>query len=99
MPVSIRGNSIFAETVLFDDLLSYYARMTNFSFNFILGVLAIGYGLYSFYQRKTAPEDIARLQTMIERNGEKMGHSIHLFGYTLLPIVSGLLLLHAHFRS
>jgi hypothetical protein len=73
--------------------------MTNISLNLILGVLAIVYGLYSFYQRKTAPEDIAKLQIMIERNGEKMANSIHLFGYTLLPIVAGLLLLHAHFRT
>jgi hypothetical protein len=73
--------------------------MTNFSLNFILGVLAIAYGLYSFYQRKTAPEDIAKLQIMIERNGEKMGNAIHLFGYTILPVLAGLMLLHAHFRS
>jgi hypothetical protein len=90
---------MFAVAVLFDDLLSYYARMTNISLNLILGVLAIVYGLYSFYQRKTAPEDIAKLQIMIERNGEKMANSIHLFGYTILPIVAGLLLLHAHFRT
>ncbi len=69
------------------------------SFNFIIGVLAIVYGLYSFIQRKVAPEKIEKLQTMIERNGEKMGHSIHLFGYTILPIVAGLLLLYAHFRG
>ncbi len=67
--------------------------------NSILGVLAIVYGLYSFIQRKVAPEKIEKLQTMIERNGEKMGHSIHLFGYTILPIVAGLLLLFAHFRA
>jgi len=67
--------------------------------NFIIGVLAIGYGLYSYYQRKTAPESIEKLQTMIERNGEKMGHSIHLVGYTIMPIIAGLLLLFAHFRS
>ena len=66
--------------------------------NLILGVLGIVYGLYSYYQRKTAPEDIERLQTMIERNGEKMGHSIHLWGFTIMPIIAGLLLLHAHFR-
>jgi len=71
----------------------------NISINLAIGVLAIVYGLYSFYQRKSAPQDIAKLQTMIERNGEKMGHSIHLFGYTILPIVAGLLLLHAHFQG
>ncbi len=71
----------------------------NISINLALGVLAIVYGLYSFYQRKTAPENIKKLQTMIERNGEKMGHSIHLFGYTILPIIAGLLLLHAHFQG
>ena len=67
--------------------------------NLILGVLAIAYGLYSFVQRKTAPEKIEKLQTMIERNGEKMGHSIHLFGYTILPVVAGLLLMFSHFRG
>ena len=71
----------------------------DISINFIVGVLAIVYGLYSFIQRKVAPEKIVKLQTMIERNGEKMGHSIHLFGYTILPIVAGLLLLYAHFRG
>jgi len=71
----------------------------NVDFNFIVGVLAIAYGLYSFIQRKVAPQNIKKLQSMIERNGEKMAHSIHLFGYTILPIVAGLLLLFAHFRG
>ena len=71
----------------------------DMSFNFIIGVLAIAYGVYSFIQRKIAPEKIAKLQVMIERNGEKMGHSIHLFGYTLLPITAGLLILYAHFKG
>ncbi|MDH3450145.1 MAG: hypothetical protein OEO18_18535 [Gammaproteobacteria bacterium] len=71
----------------------------NIGVNLILGVLAIVYGLYCYWQRKTSPEKIEKLQTMIERNGEKMGHSIHLFGYTILPIVAGLLLLYAYFRG
>ncbi len=71
----------------------------NISLNFIIGVLAIIYGLYCFVQRKVAPQNIKKLQSMIERNGEKMGHSIHLFGYTILPIVAGMLLLYAHFRA
>ena len=71
----------------------------DIGFNFILGVLAIVYGLYCFIQRKTAPEKIEKLQLLIERNGEKMGHSIYMFGYTILPIVAGLLLLFAHYRG
>ena len=69
------------------------------SVNLVLGVLAIVYGVYSFVQRKTAPEKIDKLQTMIARNGEKMGHSIHMFGYTIMPIIAGLLLLLGHFRN
>ena len=68
-------------------------------FNLILGVLAIIYGVYSYVQRMTAPEKIEKLQTMIERNGESMAHRIHLIGYTIMPIIAGLLLLHAHFRG
>lgn len=79
--------------------LSYNDWVMNISINFILGLLAIVYGLYCFIQRKTAPEKIEKLQSMIERNGEKMGHSIHLFGYTIMPIIAGLLLLYADFRG
>lgn len=79
--------------------LGYHGRIMDISFNFIVGVLAIIFGLYSFVQRKVAPEKIEKLQQSIERNGEKMGHSIHLFGYTILPIIAGLMLLFAHFRG
>ena len=71
----------------------------DISVNFVLGVLAIVYGLYRFYRRTTAPESIQKLTIMIASNGEKMGNAIHLFGYTILPIVAGLLLMHAHFRG
>ncbi len=79
--------------------LGYHRRTMDMSINFVVGVLAIVYGIYSFIRRKTAPEKIEKLQTMIERNGERMGHSIHLFGYTILPIIAGLLLLYAHYRA
>ncbi len=67
----------------------------DINFNLVLGVVAVAYGIYSFYQRRTAPEKIEKLQAMIERNGEKMAHSIHLIGYTILPIFSGVLLISA----
>ena len=79
--------------------MSYHGVTMEPGFNLILGVLAIAYGIYSYIQRKTAPEKIEKLQVMIERNGEKMGHSIHLFGYTILPIVAGILILAAAFRN
>ena len=74
----------------------YHDGMT---INLVLGILAIVYGVYSFVRRKTAPENIEKLQTMIERNGEQMAHTIHLVGYTILPIIAGLLLLLAAFRE
>lgn len=77
--------------------LGYHDRIMDF--NLIVGILAIAYGLYCLVQRKVAPEKIAKLQLLIERNGEKMGNAIHLVGYTIMPIVAGLLLLHAHFRG
>lgn len=77
--------------------LGYHGRIMDF--NLIVGVLAITYGLYYLVRRKIAPEKIEKLQLLIERNGEKMGNSIHLIGYTIMPIVAGLLLLHAHFRG
>ena len=79
--------------------LGYYACVMEINFNLVLGVLAIVYGVYSFVQRKIAPEKIKKLQSMIERNGEKMAHSIHLIGYTIFPIFSGFLLLFANFRG
>jgi len=79
--------------------LGYYDWIMNFGVNFFLGLLAIAYGLYWLIKRRTAPEDIEKLQSMIERNGENMGHSIHLFGHTILPVIVGLLLLFTHFQD
>jgi hypothetical protein len=73
--------------------------MMDFNINLAIGVLAIAYGLYSHVRRKTAAHKIDKLQTLIERNGEKMGHSIYMFGHTILPIVAGLMLLYAHYQG
>ncbi len=95
----IRADIIAVFEIRFDSRVGYHGKIMEYSLNLILGVLAIAYGVYSYIQRKTAPEKIAKLQIMIERNGEKMGHSIHLFGYTILPIVAGILILMAQFRN
>ena len=69
------------------------------SVNFVIGVLAIVYGLYSYMRIKLAPGEIEKLQELIERNGEKMGNAIYLFGHAILPIIAGLMLLYAHYRA
>jgi hypothetical protein len=84
---------------LFAIELGYYGRVMSSEINFVIGVLAILYGMYCYIQRKRAPEKIEKLQSMIERNGEKMGNAIHLFGYTIMPIIAGLLLIFSGFRS
>ncbi len=102
MPVvepRVRSAIIAFFEVGFDARVGYHGEIMDSGLNLILGILAIAYGIYSYIQRKTAPEKIEKLQVMIERNGEKMGHSIHLFGYTILPIVAGLLILLAYFRN
>ena len=71
----------------------------NMNVNFVIGVLAIVYGLYSYMRIKLAPGDIEKLQELIERNGQKMGHAIYLFGHSILPIVAGLMLLYAYYRA
>ena len=71
----------------------------NMNVNFVIGVLAIVYGLYSYMRIKLAPGDIEKLQELIERNGQKMGYSIYLFGHSILPIVAGLMLLYAYYRA
>jgi hypothetical protein len=71
----------------------------NMNVNFVIGVLAIAYGLYSYMRIKLSPGEIEKLQELIERNGEKMGHSIYLFGHTILPVVAGLMLLYAYYRA
>ena len=66
--------------------------------NFIIGIVAIVYGMYCYSKMKIAPETIEKLQYLIERNGEKMGNSVYMFGHVILPVVAGLLLLYSHYR-
>ena len=67
--------------------------------NLILGSATILYGLYTLIARQIAPEKFAKLQTMEEKYGIKMARSIHIIGYTVIPIVAGAPILVAHFRG
>jgi hypothetical protein len=63
------------------------------SINLLLGIAAIGYGLYTAYVRATAPEKLGKLEAMREQWGESTGTAVHVVGYTVVPIVVGLVLL------
>ena len=60
--------------------------------NFIsigIGVLALLFGVYTFFARKNSPEKFKKLEPMKKAYGEKWGFIIHFVGYTIIPIVIG----------
>ncbi|MEM7564211.1 MAG: hypothetical protein AAF353_14335 [Pseudomonadota bacterium] len=71
----------------------------NIPLNLILAIAAVAYGLYWYYRLKVAPEKIEKLQVLIERNDEKMGRAIYVFGHTLLPLIIGLFLFYTYFAD
>lgn len=65
------------------------------SFNLLLGVAALAYGVYTGYARTVTPEKFAKLEAMKEQWGESTGNLVHLVAYTVLPVVVGLGLIAA----
>ena len=63
------------------------------SLNVLLGLAAVAYGLYTAYVRATAPEKFEKLAAMKEQWGDGTGTIVHVVGYTVVPIVVGLMLI------
>lgn len=61
----------------------------------LLGVAMIAYGAYTAWARKAKPEQFTKLQPMKEFWGERRGNFGHTFGYTVMPIVCGILFIIA----
>ena len=59
----------------------------------LLGIGALGFGLYTGYVRSTSPEKFGKLKAMKEQWGPTAGNLVHLIAYTLIPIVVGVVLL------
>lgn len=59
----------------------------------LLGVLALGFGLYTMYVRATSPNKLGKLDAMKKQWGEQAGTIVHVVGYTVLPIIVGLVLI------
>ena len=62
-----------------------------------VGLLALGYGVYSLYVRITDPERIGKLASMKRVYGAKAGSAIHLAMYSIIPIAFGLVLIASGF--
>ena len=66
--------------------------------NLLLGVAAILYGLYTAFVRARTPEKFAKLDAMRKQWGERAGTAVHTIGYTVVPIVVGVVLVVSALR-
>ena len=64
-----------------------------------IGVAAIAYGLYTAWARRTKPEQFAKLEPMKKFWGERGGLIVHVVGYTVVPIVIGVVLIMGGLRG
>jgi hypothetical protein len=56
-----------------------------------IGVAAILYGLFTLVARAKKPEMFKKLEPMKQRWGPGAGLAIHVVGYTLIPIIFGVM--------
>ena len=59
----------------------------------MLGIGALGFGLYTGYLRATNPEKLGKLEAMKESMGPGAGNAVHLVAYTLVPLAVGVIFL------
>ena len=64
-----------------------------------VGIAAILYGVYTLIMRVKAPEKFGKLEAMKKFWGERAGLVVHIVGYTLLPILAGILFVIAGIRG
>lgn len=61
----------------------------------LIGLLAIGYSIFTFYMRRKNPNLFWKLEPMKKIWGERVGYIIHFIGYTIIPFLFGLVVLIA----
>jgi hypothetical protein len=64
-----------------------------------LGLLALGYGVFTVYLRYSRPESLGKLEAMKERWGDETGSLVHWVAYSAVPILVGLALIVAGLRG
>lgn len=66
--------------------------------NLILGIFALGYGLYTTSMRVANKfQTSEKLTQMKIKFGEKAGNIIHLVFYTVLPLALGIVMLYKYY--
>lgn len=56
----------------------------------VIGIFALGFGLYTLILRMTDPSKFGKLQAMKKLYGETAGNVVHIIAYTLLPLLIGI---------
>ena len=64
-----------------------------------LGILALGYGLYTLYARIGNQKEFGKLDAMKKTWGPKTGVVIHFLAYTILPIILGIILIFSGLKG
>ncbi len=64
-----------------------------------VGIAAIGYGMYTAWARRSQPANFWKLEPMKNFWGERGGLAVHFVGYTLIPIVVGILFVLSGLRG
>jgi hypothetical protein len=65
----------------------------------IVGAAVFSFGLYVTILRQTRPQKLSKLQALKDLFGEKNGNTIHLFAYSIAPLVAGAVFLFAGSRG
>jgi hypothetical protein len=61
----------------------------------LIGVAALGYGIYTAYIRSANSTRFGKLEAMKKQWGESTGKNIHVVAYTVVPILFGIVMIVA----
>ena len=65
----------------------------------LIGVAALSYGIYTLYARRRNPQAFWKLEPMKRMYGAKAAMVIHFIGYTIVPLVIGIVAIIAGVRG
>ena len=65
----------------------------------LIGLAALGFGIYTAYVRATNPAKLGKLKAMKKQWGEGAGKAVHLVAYTVVPIIFGIVMIVAGIRG